>query len=76
MNLDPAHARIVRNIERWAMILRAIGKMPDDEDEYFRRPWQFRGRGLHPKWLKAGKPRPPGERDHDPVTWQRFLDSI
>ena len=74
---DHHHTRVVRGVQRWAMILTAAGLLPDDEDarvDYLKRPWLVRGfKPVHQHWVRVGKPRPPGERDHDPGTWEAFV---
>jgi len=72
--------RVKRGVERWAMILRAIGILHEgNEAEYFRRPWTKTipgGYQAHRAWMKAGRPRPPGENGHDEVVWSSFVNSL
>ena len=73
------HRRLFRGVERWAIILRALGLLHEDEEaEYFKRPWKrvHNRYGVHAAWLKAGRPKAPGENGYDEAAWVRFTDSI
>lgn len=73
---DAHHVRVVRGVQRWAMILTAAGLLPDEDAQadYARRPWMVRGfKPVHQLWVKTGKPRPPGETGHDPDAWAAFV---
>lgn len=55
----------------FAQILRAADLMPDDEDEYWEKPWKWNDE--HQGWIAAGEPCPPRLGEPETLTWRRFL---
>ena len=72
---SPQERFVLRGIERWTMIVKAAGLLGDETEESFmQRPFKVRGlKPVHAHWIKVGKPRPPGERNHDPQAWDDFV---
>ena len=56
----------------FARILRAADLMPDDEDEYWEKPWKWDAE--HQAWIAAGEPAPPEQAEAPAsLAWRRFL---
>lgn len=57
----------------FAVVLRAADLIPDDEDEYWEKPYRFdRVREL---WMQAGEPVVPQSGAVVSLAWERFVRS-
>ena len=63
-----------RQVFEFAVVLRDADDMPDDEDEYWEKPWRFEP--VHLLWVEAGSPRCPSDGGPPSLGWQRFLRSV
>ncbi len=75
--VSPAERVTVARVYEFAMVLRAAGRMPDNEDEYFESPWKWDPE--YQTWTECGSPSPPdliaetaGRRAVD-RNWERFV---
>ncbi|MFL0177056.1 hypothetical protein [Mycobacterium sp. SMC-13] len=55
----------------FAVVLRAAGVLPLDEDEYWEEPHKWDPE--HRLWVELGSPRCPEPGDPPSLAWQRFL---
>jgi hypothetical protein len=55
----------------FARILRAAGRMPDNEDDYWENPWKWDTQ--HQAWIATGEPTPPTGGTPPTLAWRRFL---
>lgn len=60
-----------RLVFEFAGVLRAADLMPDDEDEYWEKPWHW-GRE-HQLWVDAGEPRSTYGSEPASLEWERFV---
>jgi len=60
-----------RTVFDFACVLRDAELMPDDEDEYWEKPWHWERE--HQLWLDAGKPSSPELGEPASLAWERFV---
>lgn len=60
-----------QEVYTFAVVLRTAELMPEDEDEYWAKPWHWEPE--HAMWVEAGSPQCPQSGAPPDLAWQRFV---
>lgn len=63
-----------QRVYAFAVVLRAAERMPEDEDEYWEKPWHWDPE--HTVWVEAGSPQCPQPAAPQALDWQRFVRNL